>query len=167
YCIAYQSGGGVSACSSTGSFTLTSGTCTYGPGATSANCGGQVTIAPPPKVSYAYTFNVYVGATSGNLTWQFNCDLSQPAACVINWPLYAGLGTPPTSPNGVPAIILHGGDYGSGLISSSAGWGYLLIPASTMNVSNVVATEDQGQPFIQNVFMGSGAGRGTVTDSTL
>ncbi len=173
-CVSYKSGGGYGPCSTPQTFTVPSVTCPLvgTNGLTTANCGGTLTITSPPAVAYAYSYDVYIGlANSGgtlntsNVTWQANCLLAN-TTCTFQQPLSTGLENYPTTANGVPAIIVHGGG-SSGVISDNTGMGYALWSGITMNVSNVLATEDLGDPYIKGLALGSWADRGIVKDAVV
>lgn len=153
--IAYYNGG-LSAASSEMTATLSS--------------TGYLTVTSPPSIAHSYSYNVYVSTSSGAETWQANCLIGQSCNVGQNYPfaLYQGFPSAPTVATGSPAFMIHGGS-GSGIICDNPSVGCALKTASTMNVSDVIETEDEfGSPTLKNIFINSNTGSpGTVTDSTI
>jgi hypothetical protein len=152
--ITYKSGGGHSAASAEASAVL--------------SAQGSITVSSPASTAYSYSYDVYASTSSGTETWQENCKNGVSCTIGVHYPgtLLSGYESAPSSANGVPAIIIHAGS-SSGMISDASASGYLLAPSSSMNVSNVIATEDGGEVVLKNISVGTFIPAGTYTDSMI
>ncbi|MGO8792929.1 MAG: hypothetical protein ACLQVL_36840 [Terriglobia bacterium] len=131
---------------------------------------GKLTVAIPPTVPYALSYDVEVGTSTSNGTWQANCLLVLNATippCVVTT-LYTNFSQFAASANGTPAIVVHGGS-SSGINCPNGNGSFTcwLQPQSAMNVSSVISTEDVGRPLLNNIFIGNFAHVGTVTAAVI